>query len=302
MRASPFDDKGGLALASGALRFMEAADPRPAFVFLNLLEAHMPYAPPERFLRPLGGSGFTRDQLLRIRHAPLQGLVPGSEPNPRDLEGLRLLYRAEIAYDDDLLGRLLDRLREAGRLDRTIVVVVGDHGESLGDHPPLDHQLGLWDALVRVPLIVRFPPRMQAGVIAPQLVSLTDVFPALVELAGLHVEPRGGPIVDTSRRDAVFMAYDRPLEILDKIRHDLGVDPAPWNRRLDAVRTRDAKWIVGSDGSQAAFDLDGRSRRAKQSRRGGSKRSARLRRARSIAPRRGRRGVAGGREGCQADQ
>jgi len=51
------------------------------------------------------------------------------------------------------------------------------------------------------------------------------------------------------------MAYDRPGEILDKIRADLGLDPRPWDRRLDGVRSAGAKWIEGSDGARYAFDL-----------------------------------------------
>ena len=76
---------------------------------------------------------------------------------PREIDGLRRLYAAEVAYDDDLVGRVVASLEASGRLDRTIVVVVSDHGENVGEHLALDHQLGLWDSLVRVPLVIRYP-------------------------------------------------------------------------------------------------------------------------------------------------
>jgi arylsulfatase A-like enzyme len=236
----PFDDKGGSALTRAALSFL-AEEGRPAFVFVNLLEAHMPYAPPERFLR-----GLAHDELLGVPQIPLAGLTPETTPSAGDLDAMRLLYAAEVAYDDLLLARLLEPLRRAGRLDDTIVVVASDHGENLGDHPPLDHQLGLWDSLVRVPLIVRYPRRIAAGRTDEALVSLADVRGLILSLAtGADPPPP---------RDLVPLAYDRPGEILERIRA-LGVDPAPWDRRLDAVRTAEAKWIAGSDGARYAFDL-----------------------------------------------
>ncbi len=254
--ALPFGDKGGLSLASDALRFLGARDDRPAFVFLNLLEAHIPYEPPGRFLGGAAGAGFTPAELARIDQEPLRGLVPGSQPSAREIAGLRVLYAAEVAYDDWLLGRILDSLRRAGRLDDTIVVVVGDHGENLGQHVPLDHQLGLWDTLVHVPLVVRYPKAIAAGRLEDGLVSIVDVHRAILHLAGLAKDRAPGPLLGTPKRDAVFFSYDRPTEPLESIRRRLRIDPSPWDRRLSAVRTTGAKLILGSDGTTQAYDLD----------------------------------------------
>lgn len=253
--ALPFDDKGGSSLASAALRFLAARDDRPAFVFLNLLEAHMPYAPPERWLRRIAGRSWSRRELLDVSQSPLQGLLPGTVPGARQIEGLRALYGAEVAYDDEILGRILEALRASGRLDGTIVAVLSDHGENLGDHPPLDHQLGLWDSLIHVPLIFRAPARLPAGTARDELVSLADIPAALEDLAGIGAQGRRDPIDGLEPRIAVDFSYDRPGEVLDRIRAQLGIDPAPWDRRLDGIRSRATKWIVGSDGTAYAFDL-----------------------------------------------
>jgi arylsulfatase A-like enzyme len=254
--ALPFGDKGGLSLSSDALRFLGARDDRPAFVFLNLLEAHIPYEPPGRFLGDVAAAGFTPAALARIDQEPLRGLIPETQPNAREIQGLRLLYAAEVAYDDWLLGRILEPLRRAGRLDETIVVVVGDHGENLGQHAPLDHQLGLWDTLVHVPLMVRYPKAIAAGRLEDGLVSIVDVHRAILHLAGLAKDGAPGPLLGTPKRDAVFFSYDRPTEPLLSIRRRLRIDPAPWDRRLTAVRTDGAKLILGSDGTTQAYDLE----------------------------------------------
>ena len=69
----------------------------------------------------------------------------------------RAPYDAEVAYTDAMLGRLFDRLRQAGVLDRTVIVVTADHGEALGDHGERTHGLFAYDATLAVPLIVSGP-------------------------------------------------------------------------------------------------------------------------------------------------
>jgi arylsulfatase A-like enzyme len=249
-----FEDKGGLGLTAGVLRYLAREPDRPAFVFLNLMEPHLPYLPPARFLTGLEGSGWTHEALLQIDQDPLRDLLPEAARTPREIEGLRRLYAAEVAYADFLLGRILDALERSGRLDRTVVLVTSDHGENLGDHPPLDHQLGLWDTLIRVPLLLRYPAWSAGGVEAGRLVSLMDVPGALLHLAGIE-EAGGGPLVEDDGREAVLVEYDRPGWILDRIRARFGLDPSPWDRDLQGVRTRGHKWIEATDGRHLAFDL-----------------------------------------------
>jgi len=268
-----FDDKAGLTVVSEALRFLGGQDGRGAFVFINVMEPHLPYLPPRRFLSRLEGSGWDADSLARLDQSRLRDLKPGGERTAREIEGLRLLYAAEVAYCDRLVARLVERLEASKRLEGTILVLTSDHGENLGQHAPLDHQLGLYDTLLRVPLIVRWPPRFAAGTHAEGLVSLADLPGALLELAGVEeslpparVTAATGPpiasrdgdpraLFDPALRDGVFFEYDRPGHILDLIRRDLGIDPKPWDRSLAGIRTATLKWIEASDGRHEAFDL-----------------------------------------------
>lgn len=253
-RAWVYDDAGGFTLASDAARVLARPDGRPTFVFVNLLESHLPYHAPAPFLGPLRASGWSAGELRAIDQSPLRGLAPGSAPSGRELEGLRGLYAAAVGYDDFLVGRLVQALAAAGRLERTAIVVVGDHGENLGDHAPLDHQLGVWDTLLRVPLVIRCPERVPAGRIDERLVSGVDVAPAIAALAGLPGAGDGGPLLGGPGRDAVVFSYGRPGATLDAIRDRLHLDPAPWDRRWAGIRTGRLKYVEGSDGARAAYD------------------------------------------------
>ncbi len=104
-------------------------------------------------------------------------------------------YDGEIAYVDSELGRLLDGLESRGLRERTLILVTSDHGESLGEHGESTHAYTLYDAVLRVPLILSGPGVPQ-GRVVPSLVRAVDVAPTLLALAGLpaFAEADGEPL------------------------------------------------------------------------------------------------------------
>ena len=110
----------------------------------------------------------------------------GAEPlDEADFEMLRELYEAEVAMTDALLGELTANLREQGVLDETLVVVTADHGENIGDHGLIDHLLSFYDSTTRIPLLLRYPPRVLPGQAPDELVSLIDVAATILDVCGL---------------------------------------------------------------------------------------------------------------------
>lgn len=135
-----------------------SGDPyRPSFAWIHLFDPHTPY------------------------EAPLEYARAGRHP-----------YDAEVAYTDAMLGRLFDELRAADILDRVLLIIVADHGESLGDHGERTHGTFVYDATIRVPLIVRFPEgsgRAAVSTIAAP-VETADIAPTLAAIAGLRMNGR----------------------------------------------------------------------------------------------------------------
>jgi arylsulfatase len=167
-----------------------ATRPRPFFVWLHLFDPHTPHTPPHPYadgLRPAAAGGL----------APVVAWVPFRTPGPRFydqpvLAGNRDLYDGEVAYLDHQIGRLLDGLRSRGLLDTTLVALVADHGENLGDHGLLYRHVGLFDTTTHVPLLVRWPGPRRAGRVHPELVQTIDLFPTLLAAAGLQVPAQDG--------------------------------------------------------------------------------------------------------------
>jgi arylsulfatase A-like enzyme/tetratricopeptide (TPR) repeat protein len=97
-------------------------------------------------------------------------------------------YDAEVAYTDAMIGQFVDRLRAAHALDRTLVVVTADHGESLGEHGETTHGLFAYQATTAVPLIIN-GPLIRAGVVDDP-VSHSDITPTILDLVGARVPER----------------------------------------------------------------------------------------------------------------
>jgi len=112
-------------------------------------------------------------------HAPYQ------PPAPYAARYADRLYDGEVAWTDELVGRLVTALREAGTLDDTLVVVTSDHGEGLGEHGEDVHGYFVYESTLRVPLVMR-GPGIKVGTRMAGVARSVDLFPTLFELAGLR--------------------------------------------------------------------------------------------------------------------
>ena len=112
--------------------------------------------------------------------------APYDPPEPYKHQYARDLYDGEIAYMDEQVGRLLDGLDQVGLTPRTLIIAVGDHGESLGEHGEMTHGIFLYDATLHVPLIVAGPDAPRGKVIDEQVRSI-DLHPTVTEF--LHLPP-----------------------------------------------------------------------------------------------------------------
>jgi arylsulfatase A-like enzyme/Tfp pilus assembly protein PilF len=115
-------------------------------------------------------------------------------------------YDGEVAFVDQQVGRLLDAVRAQGLLDGTLIVVIGDHGESLGEHGEEGHGIFLYDAVLRVPFIVS-GSGVPAGLTIGEQVRALDVVPTILDLLGIPAgdTPDGvslAPLIRGSQRES----------------------------------------------------------------------------------------------------
>jgi arylsulfatase A-like enzyme len=182
-RGRDFGSRRALDLLRGL-----AASPgeRPLFCFVNLMECHAPYLPPDGW-NPLRGRDRLRGPAVNHRYlgdAFVAAYTLGAEEIPDDaLRILRALYAGEVAYADHVLGQALEAFAPLG--DRTVVAVTADHGENLGEDHRLGHVLSLDRRLLEVPLALAAPEPPPL----PAVPSLADVPRLLAAAAGLDESP-----------------------------------------------------------------------------------------------------------------
>ena len=170
-------------------------DNQPVFSFINLMGTHMPYNPPRKFIEqfsPLVLQNKTARRYIRHFNSDVFGWLA---PLTRDLDDekkvvLDGMYNAEVACQDDQVGIFLERLRQSGRLDRTLLIMCADHGEHLGEKQLVGHNISLYNELVHVPLVIRDPEgNLPRGGIVEQIVSLRRVFHTVLAAARLANNP-----------------------------------------------------------------------------------------------------------------
>ncbi len=255
-------DKGAAASNAALLRWLDTRGERPFFAFVNYLEAHVPYDE----LPAADRARFTGDAVGAARDAARRYLTflhrePDGPPPIADVPQLRALYDGGIVNVDRHLGGLVDALRARGTLDDTLIVVTSDHGESFGEGGRWEHGLFLSEEVTRVVLVLRWPGRVPAGARRPELVSLVDVAPTVLEAAGLPVAPgiEGrslfGPLAGTADPDRAVFAeqFDPDGAILE--RRLAGFGGTVGQHRITSVQVGDLRLVRGPDAAERLFDV-----------------------------------------------
>jgi choline-sulfatase len=193
--------------------------PKPAatagrfFAWVHLYDPHAPYAPPEPYASRYAGH----------------------------------LYDGTVAWSDELVGRLLAPLRDAGALDKTLVVVTSDHGEALGDHGEDVHGYFVYESTLRVPLVLR-GPGVTSGTTLKGVVRTVDLYPTILELAGVASgSPSSGRSVAPALNGAAMSEESTFAESLVPLLH------YGWS---DLHAVRDGRWKFILAPKSELYDLD----------------------------------------------
>jgi choline-sulfatase len=153
LRAAGAVERPADEVVRSALEWMDARQAQPFFAWLHLFDPHSPYTPPAPFAA--AGAGAPSD----------------------------VLYDGEVAYTDAAIGRLFEHLQRSGLFSRAAIFIVADHGESLGEHGERTHGTFLYDATIRVPLLVKLSGMADSRVVTVP-VETADLAPTIASLAG----------------------------------------------------------------------------------------------------------------------
>jgi arylsulfatase A-like enzyme len=159
------------------LQWLSGQDRRPFFVFLNYMDAHAPYLPPDPFRLKFGPER-RRENMWQF---PKWRMRMSAEGIQAELDA----YDGAIAYLDHQLGLLFEELERRGILRNTLVIITADHGEEFAEHGVIGHGNSLYRFSLHVPLLIGFPDRIAPGKI-DEPVSLRDLPATIVDLLDLE--------------------------------------------------------------------------------------------------------------------
>ncbi|HIF39626.1 MAG TPA: hypothetical protein EYQ74_00835 [Planctomycetes bacterium] len=236
-----------------AMAWLEGLGQQPFFLWVHYFDPHGPYLPPSPYNEAFKTTEELRQWLgdravaLTVFRSKVKRTEQGHKVN---LLSSVNQYDGEIAFMDHHIGVLLDHLKEANLWNRTVVAVMGDHGEGLNQHREPGHGFS-WDEQVRVPFLLRAPgldPRKES-----RLVSATDLGPTLFGLTNLQdseqktayeLRSRGFDVLHDSFEPRPLLVQSSARAELTEHRSELGLTTGRW------------KFMHRSDGGSSLFDLD----------------------------------------------
>lgn len=191
----PLEDSPTHVNAARVISLIDAYGEGPWHIKMDLAEPHLPCRPCEPF-----ASMYTDDDVPmwnafndtlegkpRIQRQMRLNWHTADRPWEEFRETARLYY-AYISQIDDAVGRVVRHLEEKGLLDSTVIIFTADHGDLCGDRHMMDKHYVMYDEVVRVPLVLRYPPLIRAGSRSDAFVTnMLDLVPTLLELAGAQV-------------------------------------------------------------------------------------------------------------------
>ncbi len=153
-----------------AIEYLEKHKDEKQFLFVHYYDPHFSYDAPEPF-----GSKFELAEPFRTFSSGKLATYAG--------------YAGEIAYVDDCIGKILDKLKELGQYDSTLICITSDHGEMLGEHEEYTHGYYIYQGNIHVPLVFKIPGRKK-GIRVKNTVGIVDVVPTICSALGIELNQK----------------------------------------------------------------------------------------------------------------
>lgn len=259
------DDDGARKSVEYAREIVSRSE--PFFLFANFLEPHLPYEPPKYCRKRFIPDEVTDERLESLNQDAASFNIRNIKMEPSDFDLLERLYDSEIYHVDRQIQRILDLIDEAGKRENTIIIVLGDHGDNIGDHGLMGHQYSIHETLTHIPLLLHYPGLFDGGEVVEERVSSLDVPATLSKILRdygitnkqFHEQQYGVPLHDrTGNNRRIFVEYLNPMPPIKRLRaksENPEFDVSQYDRQLRGVYDGVHKFVRGTDGHRALYNV-----------------------------------------------
>lgn len=256
-----------LIFDSGSRRFvrdfnswLRADHGRPFFAYFHFLETHSPYRAPLKYaFNFLTFQENIKKLFLNQNH--LTFLTNRNVMSTDDIDIMIGAYDNAIRYLDTLIGEIIGLLKTNKHYEDTMIIILSDHGDNIGDHGLMFHYWCLYDTLIKIPLLIKYPSVIEMKGKIDRIAQNVDILPTILGILDINDQSNCRNIEgnDLLQDDQ----YRRPPEIaISELVKPFGPDRAKlrkrfpqYDRRLLSVRTKDKKFIYSSRKDHECYDL-----------------------------------------------
>lgn len=242
-----------------AFRLMNDTREEPFFFLIHYTETHTPYVLPNIFRKKFLTSPDKKP--WEVNQDYFRYYSGEARMDESDFEVLRALYDAAISYLDTRIFEIYSFLERKGLLDDTMLIITSDHGDNFGEHGVLFHIFSLYDTLIKVPLIIKYPASLGLSGIENRVVQNTDLIPTIMDLLGLNNKRMLDQIQGNSLISSKIRNRDKSYAISELVKpfgprmQSLREKLKKYDRQLISIRTESKKYISASDGNHEFYDL-----------------------------------------------
>jgi len=248
-------------------RILKKNKNNPIFLFVNLLNAHYPYLPSTRSFKT-----FFLETMEEFRNSvkgaektwitrKWKQLATKKEFTKDEFKTMNNLYDNCIFYLDHHLGELFKFMKKEEIMDKTLLIITSDHGENIGDHKLIDHELSVHDSLIKVPLIIRYPNIFPRNKSVIRQVETRNLFHTILDATSVS---QGSKIKDNSLVRAIelssvenyaFGEYSPSPKLVSRISMYSPITDSKYISSRKFVRTKDFKYVKYESDDEELRDL-----------------------------------------------
>jgi arylsulfatase A-like enzyme len=240
------------------------------YAFLHYIEPHNPLDPPRPFKRRFSKHPLIDVDLKKINkvaYNPLICLLEDLQLTKEEISFLKSLYDGEIAYTDHKVGEVASMLKEKQCYDNTLIIITSDHGEHFGEHNLWSHTGSLYNEVLHIPLIIKFPKGVAHLKEVKHCTQLVDIFPTIMDITRVsqkeQINTSGVSLVCNGNKsntfhDYIFAEWEGriPYFIQEKLKfNNSSKDIDKITHKMKMISDGRYKYISISDGSEELYDL-----------------------------------------------
>lgn len=259
-------DKSAAYLNQRGKELMRKVRKEPFFLYIHYDEAHTPYIMPRKFRDKFSPVPLKRKP-LHVNQDHRKYYSGEVKMGKSDFQILQILYDGGINYLDMKIYEIFLLLEKQELLDNTMVIITSDHGDSIGEHGIIFHTLCLYDTLIKIPLLIKYPAELDLHGTENQVVQNVDIFPTIIDIVGatnesllsqiegnslitcnghLRIKNRTDDYAISELLNPFYSAWlKRTKEVLKE-----------YDRQLISMRTEKEKYIYATNGNHEFYDLE----------------------------------------------